>query len=52
MIAITIKLPKKWIVLLDELVARGEFPTRSEAIRYAIRELLKRYEIFYKGENP
>jgi len=52
MYTITLKIPEKWVHALDELVARGEFPTRSEAIRYAIRELLKRYEIFYKGENP
>jgi len=51
MYAITLKLPEKWVHALDELVRRGEFPTRSEAIRYAIREMLKKYKIFYEVEE-
>ncbi|MCP1662851.1 Arc/MetJ-type ribon-helix-helix transcriptional regulator [Methanocalculus sp. AMF5] len=29
--------------MLDKLVAAGEFPTVSEAVRYAVRELLSKH---------
>jgi Arc/MetJ-type ribon-helix-helix transcriptional regulator len=35
--------PRNYIEAVDELVRRGIFPNRSEAIRAAIRELLERY---------
>jgi len=37
---ITIRLPQQQIELLEKLVETGEFPTVSEAVRYAVREFL------------
>jgi len=37
---ITIRLPEQQIATLEKLVAAGEFPTVSEAIRGAVRELI------------
>ena len=34
-------MPKETIEGLDELVRQGQYPNRSEAIRFAIRDLLK-----------
>lgn len=39
---ITIKIHEAYVEALDELVRRGRYTSRSEAIREAIRELLKR----------
>lgn len=39
---ITVKVPKAYIDELDELIKAGLFPSRSEAIRVAIRDLLQR----------
>jgi hypothetical protein len=39
-------MPRKMLEELDELVRRGIFPSRSEAIRAAMRELLKKGGIF------
>ena len=38
---ITLNLTKEHIADLDELVRKGTYPNRSEAIRFAIRDLLK-----------
>jgi len=38
---ITIHLPEKYIDKLEELVTRDLYPNRSEAIRMAVRDLLK-----------
>lgn len=38
---ITLHVPQRFIEALDELVARGWYPNRSEAIRVAIRDFLK-----------
>lgn len=38
---ITIHLPEKYIDKLEELVMRDLYPNRSEAIRMAVRDLLK-----------
>ncbi len=38
---ITLNLTKEHIADLDELVRLGAYPNRSEAIRFAIRDLLK-----------
>jgi len=38
---ISINMPKETIEGLDELVRKGTYPNRSEAIRFAIRDLLK-----------
>lgn len=40
---ISIHLPRPMIDAIDELVRRGLFPSRSEAIRAALRELLYKY---------
>ncbi|HJJ29729.1 MAG TPA: type II toxin-antitoxin system ParD family antitoxin [Methanocorpusculum sp.] len=37
---ITIRLPPQQIELLGLLVESGEFPTVSEAVRYAVRDFL------------
>lgn len=34
-------LPHSYIAKLDELVAESIYPNRSEAIRFAVRDLLK-----------
>jgi len=39
---ITIRLPPQQIELLEKLVETGEFPTISEAVRYAVREYLSK----------
>jgi len=40
MILISLHLPRRMLEEIDELVRRGVFPSRSEAIRVAIRDLL------------
>jgi Arc/MetJ-type ribon-helix-helix transcriptional regulator len=45
---VSVKLPKAYVKGLDTLVERGTFPTRSEAIRVAIRDFLKR-ELWLSG---
>jgi Arc/MetJ-type ribon-helix-helix transcriptional regulator len=40
MILISVHLPKQMLQELDELVRQGRFPSRSEAIRVAIRDLI------------
>jgi len=39
---VTVKLPDASIEGLDELVRSGMYPSRSSAIRAAVRDLLKR----------
>jgi len=39
---VTVKLPESYIEGIDELAKMGRFASRSDAIRYAVRELLKR----------
>jgi len=43
MVLISVHIPRQLLEELDELVKRGVFPSRSEAIRIAIRDLLLRY---------
>ncbi len=38
---ITVHLPNDQVSGLDELVRTGRYPNRSEAIRFAIRDMLK-----------
>jgi len=40
MVLISVHLPKQTLEDLDELVKKGIFPSRSEAIRIAIRDLM------------
>jgi antitoxin ParD1/3/4 len=37
---ITLRLPKQQLELIDLLVTAGEFPSKSEAIRAAVRDLV------------
>lgn len=39
---ITLRLPEQQIVLLEQMVEAGEFPTVSEAVRDAVRQLIER----------
>jgi len=39
---ITVKLPEALIEGLDELVRSGMYPSRSAAVRAAVRDMLKR----------
>jgi len=43
---ITLYLPEDYLRALEELVRRGYYPNRAEAIRVAIRDLLKRHRIW------
>jgi antitoxin ParD1/3/4 len=40
---ITLRLPEQQIEVLERLVDAGEFPTVSEAVRYAVRELIEKH---------
>ena len=40
---ITIRLPKQQVAMLEKFVEMGEFPSVSEAIRYAVRELINSF---------
>ena len=40
MVLISVHIPKQMLAELDELASQGVFPSRSEAIRIAIRDLL------------
>lgn len=40
---ITIRLPRQQADMLEKLVEVGEFPTVSEAVRYAVRELIQKH---------
>ena len=50
MILLSFHLPKKMLEDLDELVKRGAFPSRSEAIRVAIRDLINREKGDYSNQ--
>jgi len=39
--AITQKIPEPYLEALDQLVDEGVYPNRAEAIRLAIRDLIK-----------
>ncbi|MFZ8790421.1 MAG: ribbon-helix-helix domain-containing protein [Acidilobaceae archaeon] len=39
---VTVKMPEMYVKGVDELVKAGRYSSRSEAIRIAIREMLKR----------
>ena len=40
LVLISLRVPKKMYDELENLVARGLFPSKSEAVRHAIRNLL------------
>ncbi|AEN06685.1 ribbon-helix-helix domain-containing protein [Halolamina sp.] len=37
---VTLRIPKQQIDRVEQLVERGEYPNRSEAIRAAVRQLV------------
>ena len=43
MVLISVHVPQQMLKELDELVMRGIFPSRNEAVRAAIRDLLLLY---------
>ena len=47
---ITLYLPESYLKALDELVEKRYYPSRAEAIRVAIRDLLNR-EFWGRREN-
>lgn len=49
---ITLRIPEQQIAEVEQLVQKGEFPNRSEAIRSAIREMLKENEQNYEFNDP
>jgi Arc/MetJ-type ribon-helix-helix transcriptional regulator len=48
MILISVHIPSALLQIVDNLVKQGVYPSRSEAIRDAIRQLLERY--FYEAQ--
>jgi len=50
MVLLSVHLPKQLLEELDRLVAEGVFPSRSEAIRTAVWELVRR-ESQRRGEE-
>jgi Arc/MetJ-type ribon-helix-helix transcriptional regulator len=51
MVLISVHIPKRMLEELDEIVRQGVFPSRSEAIRIAIRDLLYRENSRNKAQN-
>lgn len=45
MVLISFHVPQTYLEALDELVRLGVYPSRSEAVRAALRELLARYKL-------
>lgn len=41
---VTLRLPHQQVEEVEQLVERGEFPNRSEAIRAAVRDLVNDYD--------
>ena len=41
MVAVHIHVPAEYLRWLDQLVGKGRYPNRSEAIRMAVRDLLR-----------
>ena len=44
---ITCHFPEEWIEALDEIVKKGHYLNRSEAIRAAVRDLIKEENFLY-----
>ncbi|MFB6267987.1 MAG: ribbon-helix-helix domain-containing protein [Halodesulfurarchaeum sp.] len=41
---VTLRIPKQQIEEVEQMVDRGKFPNRSEAIRSAVREMIDEQE--------
>jgi len=50
MVLISVHLPRQMINELDEMVRQGKFPSRSEAIRVAVRDLIYREDSLRQRE--
>lgn len=48
---ISVNLPKSYLKVLEMLVIDGKFPNRSEAIRVAIRDLIKTEYLIEESVN-
>ena len=48
---ISVNLPESYLKVLEILVIEGKFPNRSEAIRVAIRDLIKAEYLIEKSVN-
>ncbi len=48
---VTVKMPESYIEAIDELVRLGRYSSRSEVIRAAVRELLKKELWSGEGEQ-
>ncbi|MCP4763111.1 MAG: ribbon-helix-helix protein, CopG family [archaeon] len=48
---ITLYLPDKYLDILESFVDEGLFPNRSEAIRMAVRDLIKNERKFMENKN-
>ena len=48
---ISVNLPESYLKVLEILVVDGKFPNRSEAIRVAIRDLIKTEYLIEKSVN-
>ncbi len=49
---VTVFLPEEYLGILEKLVEQGRFPNRSEAIRVAVRDLVKtEYQISVKTKD-
>lgn len=45
---ITIRLPSEIVSQIDALISEGDFGSRAEFVKYAVRQILKKYE----GRSP
>ena len=45
---ITIRLPSEIVSQIDSLISEGDFGSRAEFVKYAVRQILKKYE----GRSP
>jgi Arc/MetJ-type ribon-helix-helix transcriptional regulator len=47
---VTLKMPEAYIEAIDQLVKKGIFSNRSEAIRFAVRKFLDQYKVYLAEE--
>lgn len=48
---ITIFFPESYLEELDKLVENNFYPSRSEAVRFAVKDLIRLHQSFRKNEN-
>lgn len=49
---VTLRIPKAQIDEIEDLVETGEFPSKSEAIRQAVREMIDDKQPEYTPQKP